>query len=468
MRRLFYNILLFSLLISFQTVFAQGYRIEVELPNQPNKDITLAYYYLDKIYSADTTSLNVAGVGVFEGDTLLPQGLYKILIDKDHHFDFLLGADQQFHLYNETADSKEMKIEGCAETEAFAQYIVFLEGIKQKGLQLSEELKSADDKHKKEIQHKRDELTAEMKDYWERIGKKLPDSFLYKFLIANEVPQLDISTLPQEIQQNDSLLLIARFEYQKQHYWDNFDYTDERFLYTPLYKPKLETWFNKVLYPDYDSVKPYVYLFLDEVESKPRIFQFATSFFLNASLNSNILGMDALFVDLANDYYLSGKAFWASGETINKIRENVLFTKDNLIGKTAPDLQMETVDGEFVHLDQIDAKLTVVLIYEPNCGHCKAFVPPFYKDVYLPYKNKGLEVFAIYSMDNKQEWEDFLADHNLYEWINVWDKDDESRFKILYDARITPGIYVLDSNKKIIAKKLGLEQIKKFIADRLD
>ena len=448
-------------------LFAQGYRIEVELPGQENKDVTLAYYFLDKIYAADTVSLDDKGMGVFEGDTLLSQGLYKILIDKDHHFDFILGADQQFKLFNATSDAKEMKIEGSAETKAFVDYIVFLDGIKKQGQQLAEEMKSANDEQKKEMQLEIDRLTAEMKAYWEKVGEELPGSFLYRFLVANEVPQLNIGTLPEEIEKNDTLLLNARFQYQKKHYWDNFDYTDERFLYTPLYKPKLETWFKNVLFPAYDSVKPYVYEFLDNVEDNPRIFQFATSFFLNSSLQSNIMGMDALFVDLANDYYRTGKAFWVNQETMKKIQENVIFIKDNLIGNTAPDLLLETIDGEFVDLHQVDAELTVILIYEPNCGHCKTFVPPFYKDVYEQYKNKGLEVFAIYSMDKKDEWEEFLNEHNLHDWINVWDPNNESRFKILYDARTTPAVYVLDHDKKIIAKKLDLEQMKKLIAERL-
>jgi peroxiredoxin len=172
------------------------------------------------------------------------------------------------------------------------------------------------------------------------------------------------------------------------------------------------------------------------------------------------MGMDALFVDLANDYYFSGEAFWATEEALEKIRENVLFFKDNLIGKTAPDLTLESFDGEFINLHQIESELTAVLIYEPNCSHCKVFVPEFYKDVYLPYKDKGLQVFAIYSMDNKEEWGEFLTKHSLFEWINVWDEHHVSRFKISYNARKTPGVYLLDKDKKIIAKKLTIDGLK--------
>lgn len=447
---------------------AQNYSIKVQLEQAPNKTVQLAYHYLGRIYAADTTTLDAQGVGIFEGDSLLTQGLYKILIDKDHHFDFLLGADQQFTLTNASFDAKDSKIDGAPESEAFVEYMNFLGDLQQKSAALNEAYRNAEELNVAEIIKAREELDTEMYDYWDRIDKKYPNSFLYKFITANYVPALDESTLPKNITENDSLLLLAKFNYQREHYWDYFDYTDERYLYTPFYKTKLETWFQKVLYPDYDSVKPYVYRFLENVYPNKRIFQFATSFFLNSSLNSNYMGMDALFVDIARDFYLNGEAFWASEETLEQVRENVLFLKDNLIGKIAPDLTLESFDGEFINLHQIDSKLTVVLIYEPNCSHCKVFVPEFHKDVYLPYKDKGLEVYAIYSMDDKEEWAEFLTKHNMFDWINVWDEDHSSRFKIKYDGRKTPGVYLLDENKKIIGKKMTVEQLKEIIAEELN
>ena len=185
-------------------------------------------------------------------------------------------------------------------------------------------------------------------------------------------------------------------------------------------------------------------------------------------MNSNILGMDALFVDLAQKYYLSGEATWATKESLDKIRENVMFLENNLIGKTGANLILENIDGEKVNLYEIHSKYTVVLIYEPNCSHCKVFVPEFHKEVYIPYRDKGLEVFAIYSLDKKEEWIDFITKNNLTDWINVWDKTHFSRFKVLYDARVTPGVYVLDRNKKIVAKRLTVEQLKRFMEKELN
>jgi peroxiredoxin len=463
----FFQFILFTLTISSLS-FAQGYQIQLNLKSAPNKEVYLAHYYIGNIFVDDTLQLDASGSGLLKGDSLLPQGLYKIYMDDKNHFDFLLGADQNFSISNQTFAGNTIQITDAIESEEFIKYVVFLNNLKKEGADLNKKLKSAPANEKGKIQSQLNELTPNLHQYWKQVKNDFPNSFLGKFLMSSFVPKLDESTLPDKIQQNDSLLLLARFKYQQKHFWDYFDYTDERFLYTPLLKPKMETWFTKVLYQNYDSVQQPVFEFIENIRPNKRIFQFAASFFLNSSINSNIMGMDALFIDIAKRYYLNGEAFWASEESLKKIRENVLFMESNLIGKIAPNLTLENVDGEYFDLHQIEKKRTCVLIYEPNCSHCKEFVPEFYNTVYQKYKDKGLEVFAIYSMDNKEEWVEFLDKNNLWNWINVWDKDHISRFKILYDARKTPGIYVLDENKKIIAKKMTIEQLDRLMENDLN
>ena len=459
-----------SILLSMISIFALGqeFRMKVTFETAPEKEVYLAHYYLGNIYADDTLKLDLNGTGIFRRDTLLQQGLYKIFLDENHHFDILLGADQEFELVNKTFSKSNYEVEGAPETEEFIRYMDFLSRLKKENAEIKKRLITANEEEKTDLQNQLSSLNSKLIDYWKEIENKYPDTFLARFLMANYVAELDESTLPPEILQNDSLLLLEKFRYQHQHFWDHFDYTDERFLYTPLLKPKLETWFTRVLYQNYDSVKPYVFRFIEDTRPHKRIFQFVTSWFLNSSINSNVIGMDALFIDLARAYYLSGEAYWASEESIEKIKENVLFLEHNLIGQIAPDLTLESVDGEYYNLHQVESKRTCVLIYEPNCSHCKEFVPKFYNQVYKKYKDKGLEVYAIYSMENKEEWTEFLAKYQLWDWINVWDKDHVSQFKILYDGRKTPGIFVLDENKKIISKKLSVDQLEKLMQYQLN
>ncbi len=449
-------------------VMGQGLRINVQLDQAQGKKVFLAHYYIDKIYSDDSIQLDASGKGIFQRDTLLPQGLYKIFMDDKNNFDFLLGADQQFSLHNSSFSSESEKVTGAVETEEFVNYMHFLGGLRKESTELKTKMSRATTlNERQELQRQLSQLTPKLQQYWFRIKEKYPDTFLSKFLLANYIPEIDISKLPAEIQSNDSLLLLTRFYYQQKHFWDYFDYTDERFLYTPLFHSKMETWFTKALFQDYDSVRTPVLEMIEKVRPHPRIFQFMVSWFLNTTANSNVIGMDALFVELAQKYYLSGEAFWASEETIKNIRENVIFLQNNLLGMKAPDLTLETVDGDFVDLHKIEAKITIVLIFEPNCSHCQEFVPKFHDEIYEKFKNQGLAVYAIYSMDNKEEWTEFLTKHQLYDWINVWDPTNLTDFKILYDARKTPGVYVLDENKTIIAKKLSVEQLDVLLNEKL-
>lgn len=465
--KLLSNILALLIVVIPIHVFAQNYNIGIELPSEAGKKVTLAYHYLDKIYLSDTTRLNENGMGNFKGDSLLHQGLYKIMVDQDHHFDFLLGADQELTIRNTAFSTETMEVTGAVETEEFVNYMRFLSDLRKESTDLNSkinQLNNPDEKAK--LREQLNGLTPKLHQYWFSIKEKYPDRFLSQFLLANYVPEPDVSKMSKEVQSNDSLLLIAKFYYQQKHFWDYLDYTDPRFLYTPVFKPKLETWFNKVLCQSYDSIREPVLEMIEEVKPNPRIFQFVASWFLNAAINSNVIGMDALFVELAEKYYLSGDAFWATDETIKTIRENVIFLQNNLIGKKAPDLTMKTIEGEDINLHKIDAKVTVVLIYEPNCSHCAEFVPKFHDEIYKKYNHKGLAVYAIYSMDDKNEWNDFLLNHNLFDWINVWDPEHLTNFKVLYDGRQTPGVYVLDENKTIVTKKLGVEQFE-FILNNL-
>ncbi len=454
-----------GLLMLFAPVFSisQGLHLQIELKQAAGNEVFLANHYLGSIYAKDTLLLDNEGRGVFTSDTLFPQGLYKIFADENNHFDFLLGADQQFIIKNESFKTETMRIAGSAETNAFVDYTKFVKDLQQKNTTIRKKLETATSQEREILIREIEYLTSELHNYWDKAESEFPDSFLPKFIKANHVPALDISSLPVEIQKNDSLLLLHRFYHQQRHFWDNFDYTDERFLFTPFFKSKLDTWFTKVLYQNYDSIKQPVFEFLEKVKPHKRIFQFAASHFLNSSINSKIMGMDALFVDLAYEYYLSGEAFWAISESLEKIKENVLFFENNLIGKTAPDLTLEGFDGQYYNLHQINAKHTLVVIYEPGCSHCKEFIPQLYSQIYLPFREKGLEVYAIYSASIRAEWEEFLIEYELFDWINVWDENHVSRFKIFYDARTTPGLYLLDSNKEIKAKKLSIEQLKGFL-----
>ena len=58
------------------------------------------------------------------------------------------------------------------------------------------------------------------------------------------------------------------------------------------------------------------------------------------------MGMDALFVEIANRYYMSGEAFLGKRKNHGIDQGNLLFAEKNLIGMIAPELQLESINEE--------------------------------------------------------------------------------------------------------------------------
>ena len=157
--------------------FCEGYKITLNINSAQNQKVKLAYYYLDNIYIKDSLQLDNNGKGIVKADTLLTQGLYKIYLDEKNHFDFLLGADQDFSILKDSFASSEIRITGASETEEFAKYTVFLKDMQKKGADLSKKLESATAEEKANLQAELAKLTPEVQDYWFKIKGKYPNTF---------------------------------------------------------------------------------------------------------------------------------------------------------------------------------------------------------------------------------------------------------------------------------------------------
>jgi hypothetical protein len=75
---------------------------------------------------------------------------------------------------------------------------------------------------------------------------------------------------------------------------------------------------------------------------------------------------------------------------------------------------------------------------------------------------KVLAVSTLFFEYLKIKWVNFVNENKLYDWMNAWNPYSYD-FKMKYDILTTPQIFVLDENKKIIAKKIGPEQIEEII-----
>lgn len=110
-----------------------------------------------------------------------------------------------------------------------------------------------------------------------------------------------------------------------------------------------------------------------------------------------------------------------------------------------------------------------MFFWDPNCGHCKEELPRIDSIYRAKWKAKGVSVYSVNIYENEiAAWKQFLKEKNISkEWVQAYQtkaaRDAEQKagvpnYRQLYDIFKTPTLYLLDKDKRIMAKQLSIEQ----------
>lgn len=458
-------LLLLSSLISLAS--QDSYKIKVKLQNNQDKKAFLANYYNGKVFAIDTADINTQGEVLFTKDKTLHAGLYLIYLPSKKYFDIFIGKDQTFAIETDIQSPiASMKIKGAIETEVFNKYQIFLSKKNREKKALFKKYKN----NKTALSKQLSQIDNDVRNYIKNISIKYPNTSIAsftRFTLAPKIPDYN-KTLSMNIKNRKDSINTLSYYYNKNHYWENTNLVDSTLIRTPIFKSKLDTYFNRIVIPKADTVYNESVKLIESSKGNKAMFRYITSYCFNYTLNSKIMGMDEAFFKIAKKYYLSGQAYWVSDSTRTKIREELIMMKYNFIGNKARDLKMLDIDGNWTSLYDIDAPLTLMVFWEPDCGHCKKEIPQLKKDILDKYADKGLKIFAVYTQDNKEKWEKFVEDNDLFDFINCYDPKNSSNFGLFYNIKTTPMTYLLDKDKTIIAKKLDIETLNEIIKQKLN
>ncbi|MCY7291643.1 MAG: TlpA family protein disulfide reductase, partial [Ferruginibacter sp.] len=146
----------------------------------------------------------------------------------------------------------------------------------------------------------------------------------------------------------------------------------------------------------------------------------------------------------------------------------------NLIGEKAADMEFVNTSDKPASLYNVEADYTVVVFWDPTCGHCKEEIPRIDSIYRANWQKKNVKIYAVLSENEKlkADWLSYIKEHNITDWINVYQtkesvetesKEQKPSYRQLYDVTLTPTLYLLDKEKRIVAKKLTLEQINELL-----
>jgi thiol-disulfide isomerase/thioredoxin len=474
--------MLLSLVIFSAAITAQGYNIKVKISKLPGKQIILGHYLSKTMYPDDTITLDQKGFGAFTGKKKLAQGMYLIYLPSTTYFDMVVGDDQDFSLETDTSDFvRTLSFKGSDENQLFQDFQKYFASLRSKADSITKLLKTQTDNTAKE------NLSAQLKNVneqrikrIEQINREHPDLFVSTFLKAT----LDV-TVPDPPRDEKGAIIDSNWQYYfyRSHYFDNFNISDARLLRTPFYEDKIMTFLTKVLPQHPDTLNLYVDKFIEKSRGDSALFRYMLITLFNYFGKSNIMGMDAVQVHIADKYYIT-ESWWSDAKFIADLKERTEKARPLLIGAVAPDAELMLVPadhfksaladtslrryphvGSKINLSQVKSKYLVLIFWEADCGHCKIAVPELYKVYERTLKNLGVEVLAISTLfgeDGKMKWVDFVNEHKLYDWMNAWNPYSYD-FKLRYDVLTTPQIYILDENKKILAKRISPDQVEEII-----
>ena len=100
-----------------------------------------------------------------------------------------------------------------------------------------------------------------------------------------------------------------------------------------------------------------------------------------------------------------------------------------------------------------------------NCNFF-VFYLVFLIETYNNLKPLSLEVYAVCTEVETLKWKKYIREKNI-SWINVADPNLHNNFRHDFDISTTPQMFILDKDKKIIAKKLDVDQLGDFIQNRI-
>lgn len=451
-------VLLFCLLLN--SANAEGYELKFQVKGIKDTVCYLANYYGDKTYLTDTAVVDEKGKFVFEGDSLLPGGIYIIAGQANNkYFECIVDQQQQFSIFTDLTDvSSKAKISNSKDNELFFEYIV--KNIQHyKKIEVLKQRKNTSQGNPDSLAVINQEIessTKNLAEFQQKIIEDNPDSFISVLLLAMKEPEV-----PEKLTASGRVDSVYQYQYYKNHYWDNFDLSDDRLLRTPLFNNHIERFFTKVVYQHPDSIIQAADVFIAKTRDSKEIFKYSVWYLTYKFEMSKVMGFDEVFVHMVDAYYSTGDAFWADSTVIKTLAKRADELRTILIGSQAPNMILMDTAGGFKSLYHMPAKYMVVLFYESDCSHCKKEIAAL--KTWLEEDEYGVKVFAVCTDTSLADWKKFIQKYEL-DWINVnGTRSVTADYHGLYDIRMTPSIFLLDEKKKILAKRLKTEQLGPFL-----
>lgn len=449
--------------------FAQnGYKISFKINGLKDTTIYLGYYYGEATYIKDTAKVNSKGEFVFEGQQPLAQGGYFLVLNKTRLFEmFAISANQKFSMQTDTADYiKNMVVTGDIDNKLFFENMIFnMERHKEAEPMLKVLQDSlSTEAQKKEAREGFAKINEKVQAYQENIITKHPATLTARIFKANK----EVKIPEPPVLADGSIDSTFQLRWYREHFFDNFDLADEALIRMPrpMYRDKIYEYLDKLFAPVPDSLTKPIDFLVSKAKKVQETYKYAVWMCMMKYQQPEIMGLDEVYVNLFDKYFASGEMdFWVNDKLKKNLKEQADRTRKSLIGNTAPNLIMLDSDLKPRSMYDIKNKYTILFIFDPDCGHCKEETPVLV-DFYNNNKTKfDIEIFAVSADTSMAKMKTFIRDMKMNCITVNGPRTYVGSYQDLYDAMTTPALFIIDREKKIIAKKIPADKLADFFTN---
>lgn len=341
-----------------------AYRIVIDVAPGNEEKVYLAAYYGDRILLLDSAQI-VSNQAVFEGEGNLEIGVYTVLIPQRWIQDFIVSDDAEIQMRVD----ENARFSADGDLENYFRYLDFL-----------------DENHTRE----------EQKIYRENLLKKASSEFFAKLLKAEEMVASE--------QFSD---LRERYNFQKEHFFDNLDIGDKQLLRTPIYFERLRYFITRFTTQNVDTLISTSHKLLKKSAQNAETFLFVSDYLLDFSLRLKLDGASRLHNFLMRNRILLTDFAQQKFQNVSKLS---FFELDNSI---LEEMKFAEKENEKIGINSLKNSLTAIYFWQNSCFRCISEAARF-QSVIEKYRNRNLKGIAINTKDNSEKLLEYSTIQNCY------------------------------------------------------
>ena len=228
------------------------------------------------------------------------------------------------------------------------------------------------------------------------------------------------------------LLLVSSLGWaQNAHFWDGIEDFDGPTDENPILAAQIDFYFDKMVAPLPDSITLEISRLIEKTENNTDLRDFILWHLLERYHYPEYMSQDQVFVWLYDQYFSQLEIKDLNETNLALIQEKAERLRQLALFNVAPDIKL----GDSIDLQSIENNFTVLFFYDHDCDLCQ---------------------------QEMQDLDSVVAQHPEITKLAIDMNTDDVQVDVLYDLydiETTPLIYVLDRDKRIIAKKIRARQI---------